>query len=76
MRKKLEPGAPFHKQRDMNALKLAVSEVKGFIQALPGGSPEALQEINIAYRGIVAEKPLVPKKVKPSLNAEDVDPYF
>ncbi|KAF8838026.1 hypothetical protein BDN67DRAFT_972122 [Paxillus ammoniavirescens] len=76
LRKKLDPGAPFHKQRDMNALKLAVSEVKEFIQALPGGSPEALQEINIAYRGIVAEKPLVTKKVKPSLNVEDVDTYF
>ncbi|KAF9219473.1 hypothetical protein BS17DRAFT_760990 [Gyrodon lividus] len=76
LRKKLDPGAPFHEECDVKALKQAVSEVKGFIQALPGGSPEALQEINIAYKGIVAEKQPPPKKTKPSLNVEDVDLYF
>ncbi|KAF9230166.1 hypothetical protein BU15DRAFT_83961 [Melanogaster broomeanus] len=76
LRKKLGVEAPFHKKRDIKALQGAVSEVKGFIQALPGGSPEAVQELNIAYKGIVAEKPPPKKAAKPSLNVEDVDPYF
>jgi len=76
LHKKLDPCAPFHQKRDTEALKQAVSDVKEFIQALPdrSRSPEALQEIDFAYKGIMAKKQLRPtKKAKPSLNVEDVD---
>ncbi|KAF9231024.1 hypothetical protein BU15DRAFT_82915 [Melanogaster broomeanus] len=76
LRKKLDPGAPFHKECDIKALQRAVSEVKEFIQALRGGSSDTLQELSIAYKGIVAEKPPPKKAAKPSLNTDDVDPYF
>ncbi|KAF9230198.1 hypothetical protein BU15DRAFT_83928, partial [Melanogaster broomeanus] len=76
LREKLDPGAPFHKERDIKALQRAVSEVKEFIQALRGGSSDTLQELTIAYKGIVAEKPPPKKAANPSLNADDVDPYF
>ncbi|KAF9231325.1 hypothetical protein BU15DRAFT_82546 [Melanogaster broomeanus] len=81
LRKKLYPGAPFHEERDTEALQRAVSEVREFVQALRGGSLEALQEVGIAHKGIVAEKspprnPPPRKAAKPSLNVEDLDPYF
>ncbi|KAF9230368.1 hypothetical protein BU15DRAFT_69253, partial [Melanogaster broomeanus] len=56
LREKLDPGAPFHKERDIKALQRAVSEVKEFIQALRGGSSDTLQELTIAYKGIVDRK--------------------
>ncbi|KAI6153131.1 hypothetical protein BKA82DRAFT_4349614 [Pisolithus tinctorius] len=72
--KKLSPDSQFHKNRDIGALKDAVLQVKEFLHRIPGGARGAPEELNIAYKAIVAEKH-VPKKEKPSLNVEDLDPY-
>ncbi|KIN94542.1 hypothetical protein M404DRAFT_380086 [Pisolithus tinctorius Marx 270] len=72
--KKLSPDSQFHKNRDIGALKDAVLQVKEFLHRIPGGARGSPEELNIAYKAIVAEKH-VPKKEKPSLNVEDLDPY-
>lgn len=71
MRKKVDIDAPFHTDRDIKSLKEVVIEARDIIKRLPGGAPEAQREVNIAYKGIVAERQ-APKKVKPILNVEDV----
>ncbi|KAF9230374.1 hypothetical protein BU15DRAFT_83712 [Melanogaster broomeanus] len=73
LRKKLVTGAPIHEARDIEGWQRTVSEVKEFIQALSGGSPDALQEVSIAYKRIVAKRPPPRKVAKPSLNVEDDD---
>ncbi|KAI5997877.1 hypothetical protein F5J12DRAFT_895738 [Pisolithus orientalis] len=70
--KKLSPDSQFHKNRDIGALKDAVLQVKEFLHRIPGGARGSPEELNIAYKAIVAEKH-VPKE-KPSLNVEDLDP--
>ncbi|KAI6022556.1 hypothetical protein EDC04DRAFT_2900836 [Pisolithus marmoratus] len=72
--KKLSPDSQFHKNRDIGALKDAVLQVKAFLHRIPGGERGAAEELNVAYKAIVTEKH-VPKKEKPSVNAEDLDPY-
>ncbi|KAH7884002.1 hypothetical protein F5I97DRAFT_1631620 [Phlebopus sp. FC_14] len=76
LRNKLSVNAAFHNDRNADALKQAVIEVKDFVQRIPGGAPEALQEVNVAYKAIVSEKPTPSKKIKPGLNTEDLDAQF
>ncbi|KAI6020999.1 hypothetical protein BKA83DRAFT_178181 [Pisolithus microcarpus] len=75
LRKRLSPDSDFHKNRNINELRDAVLQVKEFLHRVPGGARGALEELNIAYKAIVAEKQAPQKKGKPPLNAEDVGPY-
>ncbi|KAI6153116.1 hypothetical protein BKA82DRAFT_380131 [Pisolithus tinctorius] len=74
LQKKLNPDSEFHKKRDIDGLKDAVLQVKEFLDRVPGGEKGAPEELNVAYKAIVAVKQ-VPKKEKPSLNVEDLDLY-
>ncbi|KAH7911824.1 hypothetical protein BJ138DRAFT_1005801 [Hygrophoropsis aurantiaca] len=71
LRKALEPKAPFHRKRDIEALKGYVLEMKVFLQKLPGGAPELQRDYDTAYKGIVQPK-IIEKKAKPVLNMEDL----
>ncbi|KAI5991381.1 hypothetical protein EDC04DRAFT_2587409 [Pisolithus marmoratus] len=72
--KKLSPDSDFHKNRDIDSLKDAVLQVKEFLRRIPGSGRGAPEELDVAYKAIVARKH-VPKKEKPSVNVEDLDPY-
>ncbi|KAI5997874.1 hypothetical protein F5J12DRAFT_331160 [Pisolithus orientalis] len=74
LQKKLNPDSEFHKKRDIDGLKDAVLQVKEFLDRIPGGEKGAPEELDVAYKAIVAVKQ-VPKKEKPSLNVEDLDLY-
>jgi hypothetical protein len=78
LRRQLEPSSPAHRARDIEALKRGVSEVKEFMQRVPGNMWQDMQsEFQMAYKGIVAEKKVQAQKEKerPTLNVEDIDDY-
>ena len=76
LRKQLEPSSSFHRTRDIDALKRAVLEVKGFMQRVPANMQDMQSEFQVAYKGIVAERIQKRKvKEKPALNVEDIDDY-
>jgi hypothetical protein len=78
LRRQLEPSSPAHRARDIEALKRGVSEVKEFMQRVPGNMWQDMQsEFQMAYKGIVAEKKVQARKEKerPTLNVEDLDDY-
>ncbi|KAG1889227.1 hypothetical protein F4604DRAFT_1950186 [Suillus subluteus] len=58
LRNKLEPSAPDHRTRDIDALRRAVLEVGEFIQKVPGSTKDMRTNFQMAYKGIVAEKKL------------------
>jgi hypothetical protein len=78
LRRQLEPSSTAHRARDIEALKRGVSEVKEFMQRVPGNMWQDMQsEFQMAYKGIVAEKKVQARKEKerPTLNVEDIDDY-
>jgi hypothetical protein len=78
LRRQLEPSSPAHRARDIEALKRGVSEVKEFMQRVPGNMWQDMQfEFQMAYKGIVAEKKVHAQKERerPTLNVEDLDDY-
>ncbi|KAG2132368.1 hypothetical protein DEU56DRAFT_981701 [Suillus clintonianus] len=70
--KQLEPSSPDHRTCDIDALKRAVLEVEEFIQRVPGSTKDMRINLQVAYKGIVAEKKLFRvRKEKPALNVEE-----
>ena len=71
MIKALEPGAPMHEKREIDALRACMREVEQFAGCLPANVAADWElYLKIAVRGILQPNTL-PKKPKPQLNMAD-----
>lgn len=77
IRKQLDPSSLFHKERNVEKLKLLVGEVQELLDRVPSGHGlDVKLHLDIAIKGIVTEKKVPKPSPKPELNVDDLDDIY
>ncbi|TEB34927.1 hypothetical protein FA13DRAFT_1707130 [Coprinellus micaceus] len=77
IRKQLDPSSSFHKERNVEKLKLLVGGVQELLDRVPSGHGlDVKLHLDIAIKGIVTEKKVPKPSPKPELNVDDLDDIY